>query len=286
MNLSKERIIKPFLCNIDKGIITMLKVCPLASGSNGNCTYISDGKTNILIDAGISATRIIRELSMLKVGVSAIDAIFITHEHGDHITGLEKLLSRADIPVYASCGTARGIGERIASLSGLINCVYEGDKTEVGSILVEPFHTPHDTYESMGFRLFAGGSRAVVATDIGHMDDELLTKLLGADVLLLESNYDEARLRYSKYPTFLKNRITSDVGHLSNKECAAVAVKAAQQGTKNIILGHLSAESNTPREAYTTVHTALTQNGIIPGVDVMLYVAPRGMRGELVTVGE
>ncbi len=262
----------------------MLKVCPLASGSNGNCTYISDGKVHILVDAGISATRIIRELSMLGLGVSAIDAIFITHEHGDHICGLEKLLCRADIPVYASCGTARGIGERVKALYGKVKCVYAGEKTAVGGISVEPFHTPHDTYESTGYRICSESECAVIATDIGHVDGEVSEHLFGSDILLLESNYDERRLRACRYPVFLKQRIVGERGHLSNTECARLAVEAVKRGTKNIILGHLSAESNTPKEAYTATHTALTQSGVIPGVDMMLYVAPRGERGEVVTV--
>ncbi len=264
----------------------MIKVCPIASGSNGNCTYISDGKVNILIDAGISATRIIRELSSLSVGISEIDAIFITHEHSDHITGLLKLLERTDAPVYASPGTARGIGERIESLAGKIETVSAGDRINFGELAIEPFHTPHDTYESMGYAICLNEKKAVVATDIGHVDEELLKNLLGADILLLESNYDKRRLRYSRYPAFLKDRISGGRGHLSNDECAAVAVRAAHEGTKNIILGHISAENNSPSEAYTAVHTALTQCGIIPGIDVMLYVAPRGKRGEVVSVGE
>lgn len=264
----------------------MIKVCPIASGSNGNCTYISDGKTNILIDAGISATRIIRELAELCGGISEIDAIFITHEHSDHITGLLKLLDRTEAPVYASAGTARGIGERIESLEGKVVAVSDGERVELGALSIVPFHTPHDTYESMGYRVFTEKETAVVATDIGHIDDELLSKLLGAEILLLESNYDKRRLRYSRYPAFLKDRITSGRGHLSNDECASVAVRAAHEGTKNIILGHISAENNSPDEAYTAVHTALTQSGLIPGVDVMLHVAPRGKRGELVSVGE
>ncbi len=262
----------------------MLKVCPLASGSNGNCTYISDGKTHILVDAGISATRIIRELSMLGLGISAIDAIFITHEHGDHICGLEKLIARADIPIFASCGTARGIVERIEALFGKVKCIYAGEKTEIKSLSVEAFHTPHDTYESTGYRICSESECAVVATDIGHVDGEVSEHLFGSDILLLESNYDERRLRACRYPIFLKKRIVSERGHLSNTECAGLVVEAVKRGTKNIILGHLSAESNTPKEAYTATHTALTQNGVIPGVDMMLYVAPRGERGELVTV--
>ncbi len=264
----------------------MIKVCSIASGSNGNCTYISDGKVNILVDTGISATRIIRELSSLCVAISDIDAIFITHEHSDHITGLLKLLERTSAPVYASAGTARGIGERIESLDGEIKVVKAGEELSFGSFSVEAFHTPHDTYESMGYRFSNGKEIATVATDIGHVDDTLLTKLLGSDILLLESNYDKRRLRYSRYPAFLKERISGGRGHLSNDECACVAVRAAHEGTKHIILGHISAENNTPSEAYTAVHTALTNDGIIPGVDMMLYVAPRGKRGEIVTVGE
>ncbi len=264
----------------------MLKLCTLASGSNGNCTYISDGKTNILIDAGISATRIIRELSMLSLGVSEISAVFITHEHGDHICGLEKLLARQGMPVFASPGTARGIGERVECLCGKVKTFLPGDVTEIGDMRISSFHTPHDTYESVGYIIEAGGQRAAVATDIGHMEDEILEKILGVDLLLLECNYDKDRIRYSRYPAFLKSRIVGGNGHLSNNECAETVLRAVKSGTKNIVLGHLSAENNTPREAYTAVHTYLTQNGIIPGVDVMLTVAPRGERGNLITVGD
>ena len=264
----------------------MLKLCTLASGSNGNCTYISDGKTNILIDAGISATRIIRELSMLSLGVSDLDAVFITHEHGDHICGLEKLLSRQCMPVFASPGTARGIGERIESLYGKVNTFLPGDVVKIGDIGISAFHTPHDTYESVGYIIEGEDKRIAVATDIGHMEEKILEKILGVDLLLLECNYDKDRIRYSRYPAFLKSRIVGGHGHLSNNECAEAVLRAVKSGTKNIVLGHLSAENNTPREAYTAVHTHLTQNGIIPGVDVMLTVAPRGERGNLITVGE
>lgn len=262
----------------------MLKICPIASGSNGNCTYISDGKVNILIDAGISATRIIRELSGLGVAASEIDAIFITHEHGDHITGLLKLLDRTDATVFASPGTSRGINERVSGISERVVSFAEEEEIAVGELKIRAFHTPHDTYESTGFNVFSESERITVATDIGCVTDELLPNLLGADVLLLESNYDKRRLRYSKYPQFLKDRICGGCGHLSNDECARVALLAVEGGTKNIILGHISAENNSPNEAYTAVHTYLTQNGIIPGVDMMLYVATRGKRGEVVEV--
>ncbi len=265
----------------------MLKLCTLASGSNGNCTYISDGETNILIDVGISARSIIRELSVLGIGISAIDAIFLTHEHSDHICGLETLAKRnGRFSVLASAGTRAGVLERIPSLSREICELCEGEAFKIGKMTVTPFKTPHDTAESFGYRIECGKETAVVATDIGFVDEKLLEKLLGADVLLLEANYDERRLACGKYPQFLKNRISGDAGHLSNKECARCVVRAGKSGTKHVLLGHLSAENNTPETAYTEVHSALTGSGMIPGVDIMLTVAPRGKRGEIVTVGE
>lgn len=264
----------------------MLKLTTLASGSDGNCTYITDGKTNILIDVGISAKRVVCEISMLKIGVSAIDAIFITHEHGDHICGLEKLLARADIPVFASPGTARGIAERYDALRGRINTMLPGDPKKIGDIEITSFNTPHDTYESVGYKIISDGESAVVATDIGHAYAELEEAISGVDILLLECNYDKTKLRYSRYPQFLKCRISGGNGHLSNDECAELVLKSVRAGTKSVLLGHLSAENNTPDTAYTAVHSKLTNNGIIPGVDMMLQVAPRGRRGNTVSVGE
>ncbi len=265
----------------------MLKVCTLASGSDGNCTYISDGKVNILIDAGISARRIIRELGVLKLGVSELDAVFVTHEHSDHICGLNALLQRnKNLRVFASRGTAQGIYRREPELAGCIEEIEAGEVTTVSGLSVLGFETPHDTDESFAYRIEGHGESIVIATDLGHVDDKLFGNIKGADVLLIEANYDERRLYCGKYPAFLKARISGAHGHLSNKECARCAVLAADSGTKHFILGHLSAENNTPMEAYTEVHSALTSSGRIPGVDVMLSVAPRGKRGELVTVGE
>ncbi len=265
----------------------MLKICTLASGSDGNSTYISDGKVNILIDAGISARRIVRELGELSVGAAEIDAVFVTHEHADHVCGLRALFERCGkLRIFASAGTARGIFEREPTLSEKIEEVSVERPVIIGDMSVVAFKTSHDTYESVAYRIESGGKSIAIATDLGVADDALLKNIVGTDVLLLEANYDERRLRCGRYPEFLKKRIAGERGHLSNKECARCAALAAKCGTSHVILGHLSAENNTPNEAYTEVHSALTTSGIIPGVDIMLRVAPRGRRGELVTVGD
>ena len=151
----------------------------------------------------------------------------------------------------------------------------------IGDIKILPFKTPHDTEHSVGFRIDGGGSSVVYATDLGHVPQRLNELLKGTQMVVLEANYDEASLARGPYPAMLKRRIASECGHLSNSDCAKCAVYAAQCGVKCLVLGHLSRENNTPRLAYDTVHRCLTDAGIIPGVDVMLQVAPRSEPGHV-----
>lgn len=260
----------------------MLRICTLASGSNGNCTFVSDGTTNLLIDAGISARAITRELDALGIAPDALDAILITHEHSDHIRGLEVLEKKWSIPIHAAQeATAGTMAELIPALAARI-CTFSTDESfSIGSLSVTPFRTPHDTPHSVGFRLEGGGRCAVSATDLGYVPDEARELMCGADLVLLEANYDDDALRAGRYPPMLKRRIAGRNGHLSNRDCADCAVYAVEHGVKYVLLGHLSAENNTPKLAYDTVHMQLTRRGVIPGVDMMLQVAPRGARGQM-----
>ena len=260
----------------------MLKICTLASGSSGNCTYVSDGETHVLIDAGISARAITNGLAAFGLNPSDISAILITHEHWDHIRGLEVLEKKNTIPIFAAqestacslCTQYPALAERVVPFeTGVFFCV--------GGICVESFRTPHDTDHSVGYRIEAGGSTAVYLTDLGHVPREVREKIPGAQLVLLEANYDEGALASGPYPAMLKRRIAGANGHLSNSDCAECALFAAQSGAKYLVLGHLSKENNSPKLAYEAVHSRLTRSGFIPGVDIMLHVAPRSECGIL-----
>lgn len=259
----------------------MLKLCTLASGSNGNSAYVSDGKTHLLIDAGISARAITRSLAELDITPDEIDAILITHEHSDHIKGLEVLEKKHPIPIYAAETTAQAIAEYTPALDERICRIDISRPMQIGDIHITSFRTPHDTEFSVGYKLTAGERSIVFATDLGHVPIDVCSIMCGADLVLLEANYDEKALQAGPYPYYLKKRIASDNGHLSNSDCAKCAAMAAQNGVKYLVLGHLSAENNSPRTAYDTVHRALMDAGFIPGVDIMLQVAPRGVRGNV-----
>lgn len=252
----------------------MLKLYSIISGSSGNCSLITDGKTNILADCGTSGKRAIEALSKLGVNNKMLNAIVVTHEHTDHTKGVGVLSRKLDLPVYATHGT-----HEHQNLSGIDeNLVYKitPDVTfEVGSIEITPFSIPHDANEPCGYVFSSGRDRVAVATDIGTMSDRLFSRLYGCQSVLLESNHDVDMLKFGDYPYALKQRILSDVGHLSNKAAAAAALELIKNGTKHIMLGHLSDKNNTPDIAQMVTYCHLTENGISVGNDVTLQVAER-----------
>lgn len=257
----------------------MLRYCTLASSSSGNCAVITDGTTNLLIDLGISARAASRELCALGIRPEEINAILITHAHGDHVRGIEIFQKQnPDVVAYAPSGVCEELfGIRAEPIP--VECVFE-----IGSLCITAFPTPHDTEVSVGYRVASGEHVLVSMTDLGHIPEHVYPYLDGAALLLIEANYDADRLRCGCYPEPLKRRIASEHGHLSNADCAACALHAVSCGTKTVLLGHLSQENNTPRLAYEAVHSKLTQNGVIPGVDMMLSVAPRTGHSEWYTV--
>jgi phosphoribosyl 1,2-cyclic phosphodiesterase len=186
--------------------------------------------------------------------------------------------------IYASAGAAWALTAKCPALSGQVRGFRAGDAFDVGSVAVETFPTPHDTKDSVGYALALDGVRACVATDMGHVPDELLPRLAGCGYLLLESNHDVELLRNGGYPTHLKRRILGDWGHLSNQDAARTAVHCARTGTRHITLGHLSKENNRPELAYEVTYNALTAAGFCPGRDVMLDVAPAVGRSEVFAV--
>ena len=257
----------------------MLSLTTLASGSSGNCMLVSDGETHILIDAGISARRITKSLRELGVEPGRLSGILITHEHSDHICGLATLTKQFAVPVYASRGTGRQLCYRIAFLEDHLRPFTAGGDLAIGGLAVGTFPTPHDTAESVGYTVSAGGRKAAVVTDLGRVTEEVARGIRGANLLVAETNYDPDWLQSGPYPSYLKARIQGDWGHLSNQAGADLACSAVENGTGTVILAHLSKENNTPARAYDTVRMAMEHRGIRPGVDVRLEVAPRSEAG-------
>ena len=249
----------------------MLILHTLASGSEGNCLLLSDGRTNLLVDAGISARRIKTALSALGLTPDDLSAILITHEHSDHVAGLNTLIKHHDIPLYASAPTARQLAYRIAGIEPMLRCINAEDCFPVGTLNVRVFATSHDSSCSVDYRVDSAYGSVGILTDTGYVTESASNALHGVDLLVLESNHDVEWLRSGPYPYYLKERILGTQGHLSNDCAAQFAVQMAQSGTKEIVLAHLSKENNTPVRALDNIQRVLSA----AGYEIPVSVAPR-----------
>lgn len=258
-------------------MITLARFCSLFSSSSGNCTYVGSVSTGILIDAGVSAKKIKEALLAREIDPKKISAIFVTHEHSDHTKGIRVLASSLGIPVYATKGTLEGLAQSDV-LNGKFP-FYEIERrsqTQIGDLLVTSFETPHDSNESCCYTIeFPDERKAAVATDIGHMTDEISQNLFGCDLVMLESNHDVRMLENGIYPYYLKRRILSDVGHLSNEACAEMIPQLIESGTTRFYLGHLSEQNNVPSLAFQTSFCAAQEAGAKLGTDYTLTVNPK-----------
>ena len=253
-----------------------LRFSPLFSGSSGNATYVGCDDANILIDAGLSGSRVSGELARMGIDPASLNAILVTHEHSDHIRGIGILSRKYDIPVYATEGTWQGMFNKIGAISSKNQVIFEPDQDFfIGSIDVTPFSTPHDANQPVGYTFEVDGAKLAVATDIGCIRDGWLKHVIGADAVILESNYDIDMLNAGPYPYDLKKRIKSRHGHLSNEDAGNLAVELTRHGTRQIILGHLSKENNFPELAMRSCELMLQMAGIEPHEDVKLCVASR-----------
>ncbi len=254
----------------------MTKFCPLISGSSGNSVFIGTDNTRILIDAGVSGKKIENSLKDISENCSDIDAIFVTHEHIDHIKAVGIISRRFDIPVYATEDTWKYMFKTIGDIKRKnIKLVYSGEKMCLNDIIIKPFDIPHDAAQPVGYNVFADNIKMSVATDIGHVNDTIKEALSDSNVLLIEANHDIDMLKRGPYPYDTKQRILGMYGHMAN-ECTGELIKEVFSGSmKHIFLGHMSAENNTPDLAYSTVLNILTKSGINVGKDVNMFIAKR-----------
>ena len=257
----------------------MLTFTTLASGSSGNAALVSCGNTHVLLAAGISAKRITAGLKSLGIAPEALAAVLITHEHHDHISGLQVLTKRFRLPVVTSGPTGRQLCYRVPFMDDLIRQQEPGTGIQLGDLWIESFPTPHDAAGSVGYSITGGGHRVVLCTDLGYVTDQVKQAVRGCDLLVCEANHDEDWVRSGPYPYHLKARILGDRGHLSNEAGAELAALAVESGTRQVALAHLSAENNTPSRARQTVCRRLSAMGCDPERDIALWVAPRSEMG-------
>ena len=262
-----------------------MRVCTIASGSSGNCIYVGSESTHLLIDAGLSGKRIEQGLNEIGLCGKDIDAVLITHEHADHIQGLGVISRKLALPIYTAEKTYNAIlqGGKVGKIpDGLFNEISSDEIFSIGDIEVHSFSTSHDAADPLGFRFESGDKSFAIATDLGCYNDYIIRQLTDLDGILVESNHDVRMLEAGAYPYFLKQRILSDRGHLSNEEAGHLLEHILHDGLKNIILGHLSKENNYPALAMQTVCAEITM-GETPykAGDFKIDIAKRDMPGAL-----
>ena len=240
-----------------------MRFVPLCSGSSGNATYIEAGGARLLIDAGLSCKRITELLCRVGVTPDTLSAILVTHEHDDHVHGLNVLSKKYDLPVYANAETWAAMRQTLKDVAPKNMCVFETDRDfYIKGARILPFPVSHDAARCVGFTVCDGNKKVAVCTDLGHVDAHILDVLSSSNLLLFEANHDVDMLMAGGYPYPLKRRILSGSGHMNNEDCAKAIVDLYNRGVRNVILGHLSRENNYPALAMVTVQSFLEQAGI------------------------
>lgn len=255
----------------------MTKFCTLFSGSSGNAVYLETERGAVLIDCGMSGKQLLEAMEQAALDPAALQAMLITHEHSDHVKGAGILSRKLNIPIYATEGTWAGMESCVGAVAPKHRIVITaGESFFLEDLEIVPFSIPHDANDPVGYRIYTPQASVAVATDLGYFADHVRDAVMGAEVVLLESNHDPNMLeRNPHYPAMLKRRILGKKGHLSNESSAQAAIELVRGGTRHLLLGHLSNENNTPELAYRTVCTALENEGADVGGDVTLNLAGR-----------
>lgn len=245
-----------------------MKAISLFSGSGGNCTFIDTGKKRILIDAGGSAKAICQALTEIGSDIALINGIFITHEHSDHTHALDVLLKKHPVPVHIMKNTYKALKVQEGTVIHACAIVHDNEYVEdLGNgCTIEAFLVPHDSVCCVGYKITDGDESVGVVTDIGYVTQRVYDCLCGCSSVMIEANHDIDMVKRGSYPDSLKRRILSGGGHLSNRDCAQISGALARQGTKNILLMHMSLENNSPEIALNEVNASVSKYGVVVGV--------------------
>ncbi|GAU76381.1 MBL fold metallo-hydrolase [Fusibacter sp. 3D3] len=259
-----------------------LYFCSLASGSSGNCQFIASDKTKLLVDAGMSGRYIKNSLSNMDVDINHVNGILLTHEHADHISGVGVLMRRHRIPLYVTEKTWEALKHKIGEIDSALLHVYDRiDNLEIGDILVQSARISHDAVDPLCYAFMHGHKKVAIATDLGTISDEVVEKFKDSDLLMIESNHDIEMLKVGPYPMYLKRRILSEYGHLSNEDAGYISKEIIEFGkVKHVLLAHLSKENNFPELAFETVRGILEEAGIRDGIDINLDLTYRDKVGK------
>lgn len=256
-----------------------MRLLSIASGSSGNCYYVGNDNTHLLVDAGISCRRIETALKDEGIKLSELGGVLVTHEHIDHIKGVGVLARKYAVPIYATAKTIHEI-KNTASLGhideDLFREVVPDEKTVINDIIVDPSSIWHDAADPVCYSLHGDGRKISIATDMGNYNDYIIDKLDNSDIMVIEANHDVRMLESGPYPYYLKRRILGNYGHLSNETSGQLIKSLLNDHIKGILLGHLSKENNFEELAYETVKTELSDNSYTKDVrDFGLAVARR-----------
>ena len=265
-----------------------MDLCSIASGSSGNCIYVGTEETALLVDVGISAKQTQAGLASIDRSPAELNGILVTHEHSDHIKGIGVMARKFGLPIYGTKGTLDAV-KNCSSLGkideGLFCEIKPDEPFQMGDITICPFEIPHDAAQPVAYRLEHQERAVAVATDMGTFNDYIISNLKGLDALLLEANHDVRMLQAGMYPYYLKQRILSDRGHLSNENAGRLLCAILHDDLKEIYLGHLSKENNYEALAYETVCTEVTLgDNPYRAKDFHIQVAQRSIASQMIHV--
>lgn len=249
-----------------------MRVINLSSGSEGNVTYVESGNSRILVDVGLSCKDIESRLSLLGQNGNNIDAVVLTHEHIDHTKGVNVFCKKYNVPIYAHNDVWGNLYDKFDKVSEKNKKIFT-DTFEIKDLLINPVEVPHDV-KCFGYCLMENDKKICILTDLGCTNDKIFEAVKGSSLAYIEANHDLQKLKNSeKYPLSLKMRIASNHGHLSNDASAEFIEKMVNSGTKQIVLSHLSKETNSPELAYSYISEKLSTKGLIEGEIFRIDVA-------------
>ena len=259
----------------------MLKFVSFGSGSSGNCYYLGTATDGLLVDIGVGLRTLKKHARDYGISLSSVRRILIKHDHADHIKSVGAFSHDYNVPIYATEKVHAGIEHNYCMQRKLLNeqkmYIEPGTTVWLGDFMVTPFSVPHDASENVGYKIEADGVVFVIMTDAGSVTEEMKNFIAEAEYLVIEANHDVEMLQCGPYPRYLKDRINSPNGHLSNKDCGQVLAENMTERLKHVWLCHLSEENNHPELARKTVDAILRSYGIIPGKDFELEVLKRKM---------